>query len=39
MRDLLGDLVIGALVERGRSDFDVMGDGSHRLDTLGRTHG
>jgi hypothetical protein len=35
MRDLLGDLVIGALVEGGLSDFDVVGDGSHRFDTLG----
>src|ERR687894_609714 len=35
MGDLLGDLVIRTLVERGRSDFDVIGDGSHGMDALG----
>jgi hypothetical protein len=39
MCDLLGDLVIGALVERGRSDLDIIGDSSHCLDALGCTHG
>src|SRR2546425_12182791 len=39
MRDLLGDLVVGALVERGLSPLDVIGDGSDRLDALGCTHG
>ena len=39
MRDLLGDLVVGALVERRLSDFDVIGDGPHCLDALGCSHG
>jgi hypothetical protein len=39
MRDLLGDLVVGALVERESFDFDVIGDGPHCLDALGCTHG
>ena len=39
MRDLLGYLVVGALVERGLSDFDVIGDCSHCRDALGCAHG
>ena len=38
-RDLLGDLVVGAFVERRLPDFDVVGDRSHRVDTLCCSHG
>jgi hypothetical protein len=38
LSDPLSDLVVGTLVERGRSDFDVIGHGSHRVDTLGCSH-
>ena len=37
MRDLLGDLVVATLVQRGLSDFDVIGDCSDSVDTLGRS--